>query len=410
MTAPTLAPRGFWISAILLAFFLAASSTPTTHYSRYAALWHFSPTTLTVVFSVYAVALLTTLLLFGSLSDAIGRKPVITTALVLLGVSQVLFLLASGVGWLIAARIVQGVATGLATAAIPAALLDQQPTHRPGLAGQLAASASTAGLAIGALLSAGLAEYAPAPTQLGYVALLAVGLALGIVAHWFTDDAISARRRPSLRIQVGVAPALRPAFLGTMPCLISTWAISGFYLSLGPALARDIAGNDDVLLGGVAVATLTGFGALAAIAAHRLRSRHAMLGGCVVLIAGSALTSVAIATASAPTFVASTAIAGLGFGAAYLGAYRSLIDLAEPTQRSALVAAIFTVAYLAMAVPAIIAGLFTTHVGLRATAIGFSVTVAALAVVSVIATILTTHQPTSAVIDDTASPSPRPHP
>lgn len=78
----------------------------------YETRWHYSAATTTVVFGVYALALLASLLVFGDLSDAIGRKPVVVLALGLLAVSLVLFALASGVGWLYAARVVQGIATG----------------------------------------------------------------------------------------------------------------------------------------------------------------------------------------------------------------------------------------------------------------------------------------------------------
>src|ERR1700731_3784012 len=56
--------------------FLAASSVPTPLYATYQAAWGFSPLTTTVVFGVYAVALLATLLTVGRLSAHIGRRPV----------------------------------------------------------------------------------------------------------------------------------------------------------------------------------------------------------------------------------------------------------------------------------------------------------------------------------------------
>jgi MFS family permease len=410
---PPRSPRGFWISAVLLAFFLAASSTPSTLYSRYATQWHFSHTTLTVIFAVYAVALLATLLTCGGLSDAVGRKPVISVALLLLALSQCLFLLASGVTWLICARIVQGVATGLATAAIPAALLDQQPPHRPGLAAQIIASASTAGLAVGALLSGVLVQYAPAPTQLSYCVILGSAVALGLIAHLFTDDSATVRRRSRLTINLSVEPALRPLFLAAAPCLIATWAISGFYLSLGPSVVNSLTHHTGALLGGLAIAVLTGCGTAGAVATHLMRSRTAMLAGCALLITGSSLTSVSVATASVPLFFTSTAFAGLGFGAAYLGSYRTLVELAEPAHRSALVAAIFTVAYLAMASASIIAGTLATRFELHSTAIGFGLAVAALAALATVATVRTTDRPDyragpdTTIVPDSAAANPR---
>ena len=117
---------------------------------------------LTVIFAVYALALLAALLIFGSLSDRTGRRPVILAALTLEGVALVLFLTARGIEWLVFARLIQGFATGLATTSLGAAMLD---IDRQG--GALTnALATIAGTAFGAVGSGLLAQCAPAPRHL----------------------------------------------------------------------------------------------------------------------------------------------------------------------------------------------------------------------------------------------------
>lgn len=165
--------RGFWVVAAVLGLFLAAASAPSPLYATYAARWHFGPATITVIFAVYAIALLAVLLTAGSLSDSIGRRPVILTALLVQSASMLLFVLASGVIWLYAARTLQGAAIGLATAAVAAALIDLQPATRPGLGPLVNAITPTVGLAAGALAAGGLVQYGPAPLRLVYALLLA---------------------------------------------------------------------------------------------------------------------------------------------------------------------------------------------------------------------------------------------
>ena len=110
---------------------LASSSAPTPLYAIYQAEWGFSAITITVIFGVYAVAVLLSLLVFGSLSDHIGRRPVLITALVMQAGVMAVFAFAGGVDVLLLARVLQGVATGLAVGAIGAGLVDLHPGAGP---------------------------------------------------------------------------------------------------------------------------------------------------------------------------------------------------------------------------------------------------------------------------------------
>jgi hypothetical protein len=97
-----------------------------------------------------------------------------------------------------------------------------------------------------------------------------------------------------------------------------------------------------------------------------------------------AVTSGAIATTMSTTFLAGTVIAGVGFGLACLGSFRTTTALATPGQRAGLVAAIFSVGYLAFSVPALIAGLATTKFGLYPTALVYSASPAAPAAAGIL--------------------------
>ena len=90
------------------------------------------------------------------------------------------------------------------------------------------------------------------------------------------------------------------------------------------------------------------------------------------------MTFAAIATATAAAFLAGTAVAGVGFGLALLGVNRTLIALAAPAQRAGLIAAIFTINFLGLSIPVVIAGVATAHVGLHRTALAYCVAMAAL--------------------------------
>ena len=164
---------GFWLLAVLFLMLFFASAAGSPLYPVYQLRFRFSAATLTAVFAVYVLVLLVTLLFFGSVSDYLGRLPLIIAALVFSVAGCALFLTADGVGALYAARSLQGIATGLASGPIGAALIDLQP---PGSRqGPVVTSAfSTLGLALGALVTSALVQDAPAPTHLIWWVLLAV--------------------------------------------------------------------------------------------------------------------------------------------------------------------------------------------------------------------------------------------
>ena len=142
-------PVLLFLGSIIVSF-LAASSAPTPLYAVYAAHWGFSPLATTVVFGVYALAVLAALLAFGRISDHIGRRPVLLTGLVLQAVAMVVFATAGDLGTLLAARVVQGLAAGSSLGAVGAAMLDLDQ-RRGALANSFAPGVGTG---TGALLSA----------------------------------------------------------------------------------------------------------------------------------------------------------------------------------------------------------------------------------------------------------------
>lgn len=368
---PRALPRApaFWLLAITLALLLFASSAPSPLYIVYQAKWGFSTITLTAVFAVYALGLLGALILAGSLSDHLGRRPTLLLALTIEIVGMLLFAEAQSVVWLFAARILQGVATGIATAAISAALIDLQPSHKPRFGALLAASAPMAGLASGALGSGLLVEYAPEPTRLVYW-LLVGAFVLASVLTALVPETVERRRTwmQSLRPTVAVPAELRADFFATVPCLTATWALGGLILSLGPSLTAKVLHDSSHVAGALPIFIMAGVSSATSIWLRDTHARLAARGGLSALIAGVALALIALNDGSTALFLVATAVAGLGFGPAFAGAFRAVSNRAPSDQRAALVASIYVASYLAYSLPALAAGVAITRYGLHDTA------------------------------------------
>ncbi len=382
-TFPTLSPSAaFNLQASIILFFLASSSAPTPLYVLYQSAWGFSPVTVTVVFGIYAVAVLATLLVVGSLSDYVGRRPVLLAATLLQAAAMGLFISANSVAMLLLARIVQGIATGAAAGAVGAGMLDIDRAK-----GTIAnAVAPMLGTASGGIFSGLMAEYLPAPTRLVYLVLGAIFVvqAVGVV---FMPE--SAARRPgalrSLRPQLHLPLAARGPALVAAPVLVATWALVGFYASLGPSLARRLIGSNSLLLGGLVLFVMAGSAAATVLISRARPARAVLVFGTAALIAGVSLTLVSIAVGVVSLFFAGAILAGAGFGCGFQGAIRTVVPLAAATERAGVLSVLYVIAYLSMGVPAVFGGLRVVHGGgLLATTREYGLAVIALAAMALL--------------------------
>jgi MFS family permease len=300
----------------------------------------------------------------GSISDHIGRRPVIFGALVMLAVAMGVFVLAHGPGWLIAARFLQGLATGAATSALGAALVDVDGQRGP----MLNSLAPLSGMAVGSVGTAALAVYAPFPLHLVYVVILAAIAALALLL-WATPETgrSQAGALASLRPRITVPRHIRRALYLTMPINVAMWALGGFYLSLVPSVVSAATGNPSPLVGGLTVSALTASGTLSVFLLRKRPAETCLTFGTPTVAAGILMLVMGVHGGSAAVLVAATLVIGAGFGANFLGCLRAIVPLAAPDERAELLAAFYVESYLAFSVPAILAGFSVRALGLETT-------------------------------------------
>jgi MFS family permease len=348
----------FYLLASIIVSFLAASSAPTPLYATYQAKWGFSPITVTIIFGVYAVVFLAALLIVGALSDHVGRRPVVLVAVILQAVAVVVFIQAASITALLGARVLQGLSAGGAVGALGAGMLDIDKTK-----GTLANAASPPiGTATGALVAGLLVAYLPDPRRLVYILLLMILLVQAIGVDLIAE---TSPRAPgtlaSLRPRLALPAKTRRPVLIAIPALVAGWALAGFYGSLGPALVERLAGSHSPALGGLALFILAGSAALAVPLLRTTPPRSVMLIGTIALLIGVATTLLATTTSSLALFLAGTAIAGVGFGGSFQGAIRMIAPLAAPHERAGVLSTIYLASYVALGLPAIIAGVLVVH-------------------------------------------------
>ena len=383
----TLPPMAAFVgTAIAFAGLYLAAGAPSPLFVQYQQEWGFPAGLLTIAFAAYAFALVVALLFFGSLSDFIGRRPVLIGALLVELGSMVMFLFAPSIGWIIAARVVQGLATGAATSTFSASLLELAPEKARRVAAILGGAAPAGGLGLGALLAGGAVQFSRSASEIVFLGL-AIVMALGVVVALLSRETVNAQPGAlrSLAPRIRVPAAARRDFAGVVPVLLAGWMFSALFIGIAPTIVSGIFDIHSGLVEGATVFIAPGLAAISGFALGRFLPR-------TVLVVGGAAVSVGIATVVAgiglellPLVWIGGAIGGFGFGASFSGTLRLLGPFAQPHQRAELFAAVFLVAYLSFGAPAIILGQLVAPLGLLAAVLGFGVATLLIAVVGIIA-------------------------
>lgn len=241
----------YWLVGIALGLMVMGSTIASPLYGVYQREWGFSAGVLTLIFASYALALIPTLLVFGNLSDEIGRRRVVIAGLLMIAAGSLLFSLAQDVAWLFAARIVQGVAVGVISGAATAALTELHPRQDRQAAALLATTALACGTAFGPLFGALIAEYAPHPLALPYLAHLGISVLAACAIFALMPETVEVGERAAWRPRRPRVPSeIRyPFWVGSAACFCA-WAAGGLFLALVPSYVASLLDVDNLVVGG----------------------------------------------------------------------------------------------------------------------------------------------------------------
>src|SRR5258708_5662905 len=306
----SLAPGAMTLFSFGGAMLIAASSSAVTPlYRLYQESMHLTPFVVTIVFAVYVASLLAALLTVGGLSDYVGRRPVILTALLLNAAAMILFAEARDVGQLILARAVQGLCVGVGTTALGAAILDTNRARGP----LLNSVTPFLGMTAGSLGAAALITFAPDPLHRVYDVLLGL-TALMIALLWVMPETISRKTGAlaSLRPHVSVPAQSKSVLVRLTPANVAAWALGGLYLSLMPTVVATAMGVHSPWVGGVVVSALMLTAAIAVATFRDWPARRLILTGTSTLSLGVAVSMFGIQQHQVAALLAGAGVAGAG--------------------------------------------------------------------------------------------------
>lgn len=346
---------------------------------------------LTLVYGAYLVGNLLALLILGRISDQVGRRVVTLTAVAAAAVTTVLFICAAGTSWLFCARALSGFAIGLGSSSATAWLAEAYGAASADRATQAAVGSNMAGLGAGALVAGCLAQYAPAPLLLPFLAYLPLLIVSALLAFWARETVTDPKRQDigiALRPRIGVPRPIRAAFIGAAATAFAVFSLAGFYFALIPSILKDDLHETNLAVGGGIVFEFGIAGLVTTIATRMLKGRKAQILGLSLLLPSLILLVLAQARASMQLLLCGAVFSGAGAALGFRGSLQIINEVAPADRRAEVISSYLAVIYLSNSLPIIGIGALSSYTGHLVAVIVFAALIALIVSANLMAALL----------------------
>lgn len=363
---------------------MLGTTLPTPLYPLYKERFEIGEALITIIFAVYAVGVLSGLLLFGRLSDQIGRRSTLSLGLLPSALSAIAFLVPGGLATIFAGRVLSGLSAGIFTGTATVTLVELAPPGWEKQASLVAAAVNMGGLGLGSLLAGTLAEYAPKPLTLSFAIDLALVVLAG-VGVWLTPEPVEKTSPFRLKPQrLHVPKEVRSTFVRAATAGFAGFCVMGLFGSVSPAFLAEELHRTSHTLSGLVVFSAFAASIAGQFAVSALGERRALLIGCVGLSFGMVLVAVGLLATSLVLLLAGAIMGGLGQGMCFRAGLDAITDATAPAHRAAVASSFFVVLYLALSLPVIGVGFASQVFGLVPAGTVFAIVVALIAVSALI--------------------------
>jgi MFS family permease len=371
------------IVAACLGVMFVGATLPTPLYPLYRHAFGFGTVTLALIYASYVLGNLLALLVFGRVSDQVGRRKVILPAIACAFVSTLAFAFATNPAWLFVARSLSGLGTGVVSGAATAWIAEIMGASRKRTATSWAVGANFIGLAAGSLLAGVLAQTAPWPLRLSYFVYLPVLAVFALLIRSAPETIakpVRNIRELSLRPRFGIPAGIRARFVSPAVAAFATFALVGFYAAMIPGMLAESLHITAPLAAAGVVFELFIVAAAATVLTARLSARGALLIGLALLVPSVGLLVAAQVSSSMPLLLTATALAGISGALGYRGSLEIINKIAPDDRRSEVVSSYLVTVYSGNALPVIGVGILSAFAGSVTADVTFAALVAVLGV------------------------------
>lgn len=361
----------FAASAYIFVVVVLGTTIPTPLYPLYQQEFGFDATQTTVLFATYAIGVLASLVLFGRLSDALGRKPMLFAGIVLSLLSSVAFLISASLGFLYVGRVLSGVAAGIFIATGTVSVMENAPSGSRRIASAVATAANIGGAGLGLLMSGFVAQYLGSPLLTPFLIHSLLTLIAGIALIRVREGVVG--RLKNIRLQLPPIPhESRRLFWAAAPGATTGYAVLGLFSAVTPNFMRDNLSISSTAVTGLVVFLFYGLSGGAQIGLRKYADRTLILVGSVMLMLGMLFLGSAVLLGSLPLLIASSALSGIAQGLLFMTGIRAIAAATTFENQTGATTAYFVLAYVSLSIPTIGIGVVASRYGLAVSTLFFA--------------------------------------
>ncbi|WP_240373963.1 MFS transporter [Bacillus piscicola] len=380
--------RAFQGVAYAFIVVMLGTTLPTPLYPVYANTYSLSPLMITIIYAFYAIGVIAALLLFGHLSDRMGRRYILIPGVLASALSSLVFLFSGSLFPLFVGRVLSGLSAGLFTSTATATLVNLAPVSKQGKASMIASTVNMLGLGLGPLVGGLLAEYLPSPMRLVFIMHLVI-LVPAFLAIWYMPEPVKQRQKLKWTVQkLRVPPEVRATFIRGVIPVFAGFSMLGLFTAVSPSFLQKVLHVENKAILGVIV-----FSSFCASAAGQSLLRKAsnqlvLKLGSAVLVIGISLVGLALHTHSLLVLLGGAIVSGVGQAFSFRAGLASVNAKTAAHERGEVASSFFIVAYVAISLPVIGVGLLAKATGIQTAGIVFSIVIALLALLALILSLL----------------------
>ncbi|HJF68597.1 MAG TPA: MFS transporter [Staphylococcus kloosii] len=367
---------------------MMGTTLPTPLYPLYSNVFQLSPLMITVIYAVYAVGVIGGLLVFGQLSDRIGRRYVLIPGIILSIISAIVFLFASNVGLLLLGRVVSGLSAGLFTSTATTTIVNLAPDEKKNQASTIASSVNMLGLGFGPLLCGVLAQYLPYALHLVFIVDIVL-LIPAFIGIWLMPEPIKDKQSFRIKVQkLSVPSNIRGTFIYAVIPVFVGFSMLGLFTAISPNFLGDILDIHNRAIIGLTVFLVFCASTVGQLLFKQKSDYSVLMLGSGTLIVGVILVGISLLLSSYVLLLIGAIVSGLGQAFSFRAGLSTVNSVSPQDKQAEITSTFFTIAYIAISIPVVGVGLLQLGLSIQGAGLTFSIIVVLLAIISLVLLLL----------------------